>query len=36
MTDPALWSLTEAADAVASQKISSRELTEACLKRIDA
>ena len=36
MTDPALWSLTDAADAVASQKISSRELTEACLKRIDA
>ncbi len=34
-TDPCLWSLTEAADAVASGKISSRELTEACLARIE-
>lgn len=32
--DPCLWTLTEAADAVASGKISSRELTEACLARI--
>ncbi len=36
MTDPCLWSLTEAADAVASGRISSRELTEACLARIAA
>jgi aspartyl-tRNA(Asn)/glutamyl-tRNA(Gln) amidotransferase subunit A len=35
MTDPCLWSLTEAADAVATGKISSRELTEACLQRIE-
>ena len=34
-TDPCLWSMTEAADAVASGKISSRELTEACLARIE-
>ena len=35
MSDPALMSLTAAADAVASGAISSRELTEACLKRIE-
>ena len=34
-TDPCLWSLTKAADAVASGKISSRELTEALLARIE-
>ncbi|HKK30221.1 MAG TPA: amidase family protein, partial [Alphaproteobacteria bacterium] len=36
MTDPALWTLTEAADAVAKGEITSRGLTEACLERIYA
>jgi len=35
-SDPTLWSLTDAADAVAAGQISARELTEACLARIDA
>lgn len=35
MTDPCLWSLTAAADAVAAGQISSRELAEACLARIE-
>lgn len=35
-SDPTLWSLTDAADAVAAGDISSRELTEACLNRIEA
>jgi aspartyl-tRNA(Asn)/glutamyl-tRNA(Gln) amidotransferase subunit A len=36
MTEPALWTLVEAAEAVASGKISSRELTQACLERTEA
>ena len=34
MTDPALWTLAEAATAIAARKISSRELLDACLARI--
>ena len=34
-SDPCLWSLTEAAEAVAAGRISSRELTGAILARID-
>ena len=34
MTEPLDWTLTEAADAIRSKKISSRELTDACLTRI--
>jgi aspartyl-tRNA(Asn)/glutamyl-tRNA(Gln) amidotransferase subunit A len=32
--DPTLWTLVQAADAVAAGEISSRELTEACLARV--
>lgn len=35
-SDPTFWSLVEAADAVAAGEISARELTEACLARIEA
>lgn len=35
MTDPAKWNLVAAADAVASKKISARELTEACIARAE-
>lgn len=33
--DPALWSLTELADAIRARRISSLEATEACLARIE-
>ncbi|MCA8927932.1 MAG: amidase [Alphaproteobacteria bacterium] len=33
-SDPTLWSLTQAADAIAAGEISSHELTRACLDRI--
>lgn len=36
MTDPTIWTLVEAADAVASKKISARELTEACIVKAEA
>lgn len=35
MTDPVHWTLVEAADAIDGGRISSRELTEACLRRIE-
>ena len=35
MTDPVHWTLVEATDAVDGGSISSRELTEACLRRIE-
>jgi aspartyl-tRNA(Asn)/glutamyl-tRNA(Gln) amidotransferase subunit A len=34
--DPALWDLSELADAIAAKRISSVEATEACLARIEA
>jgi aspartyl-tRNA(Asn)/glutamyl-tRNA(Gln) amidotransferase subunit A len=34
--DPALWDLSEVADAIAAKRISSVEATEACLTRIEA
>jgi aspartyl-tRNA(Asn)/glutamyl-tRNA(Gln) amidotransferase subunit A len=34
MNDPACWTLAQAADAIAARRISSRELLEACLRRI--
>jgi aspartyl-tRNA(Asn)/glutamyl-tRNA(Gln) amidotransferase subunit A len=34
--DPALWDLSEVADAIAARRISSVEATEACLARIEA
>ncbi len=34
-SDPTLWTLVQAADAVAAGEISSRELTETCLARIE-
>jgi aspartyl-tRNA(Asn)/glutamyl-tRNA(Gln) amidotransferase subunit A len=34
--DPALWDLSEVADAIAERRISSVEATEACLARIEA
>ncbi|MFN4089061.1 MAG: amidase [Alphaproteobacteria bacterium] len=34
MTDPTAWTLVEAADALDAGRISSRELTEACLARV--
>ncbi len=36
MTDPTRWTLVEAADALASKKISARELTEACIAKAEA
>lgn len=36
MSDPTQWSLVEAADAVASKKISARELAEACIAKAEA
>lgn len=33
-TEPALWSLTEVASAIAARRISSREATQSCLDRI--
>jgi len=36
MSDPTHWTMVEAADAIKAKKISARELTEACLKRIEA
>ncbi len=35
MTDPTRWTLVEAADALASKKISARELTEACIAKAE-